>query len=238
MKRLISLLCLLLCISTFSQTTCEQKSKDVNELDILSLKRCGIERSNKQKTNITKQSKTLTNRTVVVKKSTAKRFLTIRALKEREEVLSLHNSITSSGLLKNETEDMEFETMLAFPKDYNNVETFETVDKIPVFKSCKKASGDDLSACFNNKIISFVNNNITYPKSAIEEHKTGLVAVKFIFDKNGEINNIRVTGDKEIHAFQKDVLDLIHKMPKFQPATKNNEEVSVEFEFLLNFTFR
>ncbi len=238
MKKLISLFCFLAYLNVTSQTTCEQKSKELNDLDVISLQRCSIEKPEKEKTKATPSKKISTNRIVSANKATSRRFMTIRALKKREEVLGLHNSISSSGLLNSKTENIELETMLAFATEHNSVETFETVDKIPVFKSCKKATGDALSACFNNKLINFINNNVTYPTSAIEEEKTGLVAIKFVFDKNGEVNNIRVTGDKEVRSFQKDVIDLIYKMPKFEPAEKNKEAVPVEFEFLLNFTFK
>jgi len=233
MKKLV-LLCLVLSgYNLSSQTTCESSKNLTNDLNIISVKRCLI-KSNQETVS---DSGVKSGRKVGFKKSNSNRFMTVRSIRKKEEVLGLHNSITTSGLYKNNAKSMEIESLLAFPKSYKKIENFSTVDRLPVFENCqKKKNKKSMNSCFNYEMIHFVNDNIEYPEEAIDAGVNGKIAIKFVIDEKGEINNVRVTGDKKTRSLKEEVIDLIHMMPKLKPAVKDNENVPVEFEFMLNFT--
>ncbi|TYP99773.1 TonB family protein [Tenacibaculum adriaticum] len=116
------------------------------------------------------------------------------------------------------------------------IEKFNTVDKIPLFKECKRINKENQQACFNHEMKEFINKNINYPKDAIHNKINGKISIKFIIDERGKVNNIQISGPRGSRSLKKEVMKLITKLPKFIPAEKKGKVIPVEYDFKLNFS--
>ena len=84
------------------------------------------------------------------------------------------------------------------------------------------------------ELVRWVNQHINYPFFAMENGIQGKVLVKFTIEKDGSISDITVV--KSVHkSLDDEAIRLVKLMPKWQPAT-NNEEV-VRSNFTMPFTF-
>lgn len=226
-----------------SQTTCETSQKINNDLNIISVKKCLINKNNTNSLqNDSRQinTKNLENRFLTVRKIIKRNKISTTTHKknQKNKVSSLQNDIGSSGIITKQVNNtIELESLSAFHKNVEVLETFNTVDMVPQFKGCKRVkTKKEMKSCFNTEIISFVNDNIIYPENAINAGVNGKVTVKFVIDKLGDVSNINVTGDKSLRLLKEEVIKLIYSLPKFKPAVKETKTVPVNFEFSLNFT--
>lgn len=238
MKKLIILL--LTSVSLLAQTTCETSEESNIDLNVISVKKCLV---NQENTNSLQNESRKVNT-----KNLEKRFLTVRKVVKKNKVLtaiqkdfkknkvsSFQNDITSSGVVTKDVNNMV--TLEVFPKKLEVIERFTTVDIIPQFKTCKKVkTKKEMKSCFNTEIINFVNNNIVYPENAINAGVNGEIVVKFVIDRQGNVNNINVVGDKNSRSLKEEVIDLMNSLPQLKPAVKEGENVPVSFEFSLDFT--
>lgn len=212
-----------------AQDTCETSENNIIELN--SIKKCQIE--DQPNSNIPKLKEK--NKKTSSNYIPNKRFLTVR--KKTTSILS--NSINSKGINKNKTKDiLQTESLIALKKEYNyKVLDFVDVDRVPTFKTCKNLTEDkEQRICFNKKLMTFINDNIQYADQALEQDFSGFVSVKFVIDNNGETNNILVTGAKTSRSIKESIINLVSQLPKFTPALKDKENVTVKYEFILNFT--
>lgn len=76
--------------------------------------------------------------------------------------------------------------------------------------------------------IQYMTQNIQYPKEAKRAGIQGKVVVKFLIEKDGTVNHVRVwrSADPEL---DQEAVRLISAMPKWKPAQLNGEPVIVEY---------
>ncbi len=83
----------------------------------------------------------------------------------------------------------------------------------------------------------FLVNNIKYPEICKENQIEGTVVLKFIVDKYGKINNITVAKHSD-ENLEKEVIRVLLKSPKWNPARQNGKAVAMyfylPFDFKLN----
>jgi len=99
-------------------------------------------------------------------------------------------------------------------KEKNEEEIYTTVEKMPEFPG-----GEE-------KMMSFIRDNIKVPPLQRESPLPGRVFVKFVVDKNGNIVDpviIRQGND----AVDEEVLRMIRSMPQWTPGSQNGKPVSV-----------
>lgn len=120
-------------------------------------------------------------------------------------------------------------------ENINEVLTFNEVTTIPLFETCNSSNNNSLN-CYNNEFVKHIENNFAYPEAAVDNNIEGIVNIKFIINKKGNVVNIETKGPKGGRILETSAKILIQKLPKFKPATKNGTPVNTSYSFPVNFT--
>ncbi|WP_271405770.1 energy transducer TonB [Tenacibaculum soleae] len=233
---------LLLLLSSFSvsilaQEVCESPDEAEVDLNSISVTKCTIKES-KNKNN--KKSRQIT-----VKVSANRRYLKKREAVKKQKtaglsdlgVASIENTVQSSEItksisLKNNIKDIKNKLSA---EELRKASKFSTVDKIPLFNSCKKAKKGERIDCFNQEMVTHISKHFRYPSDAIKESIQGEVWVRFIIDKNGEVKNIKTLGPKNGQILNQEAIRVVSKLPQFIPAKKDGGRISVKYGFPISF---
>lgn len=86
-----------------------------------------------------------------------------------------------------------------------------------------------------NALLKWLNNNVRYPETALQNDIEGQVMVKFVIEKDGSLSNVEISEavDKDL---DREALRVVSKMPKWQPA--KNEGVVVRSYYNLPVLFQ
>ncbi len=112
------------------------------------------------------------------------------------------------------------------------------VDKIPTIKACQDISGNKaLKKCRDEKLVNYVISNMKYPTTAIDRKIEGLVVIKFIVTKTGEVKNIEL-GKGIGGGCEVEVLKVVKKMIseeviKWDAGIKDGSPVHVRHNLLI-----
>lgn len=125
------------------------------------------------------------------------------------------------------------------PKKVNEIDkdkyyTFEELKNVPQFEECAK-NGDSSSDCFIGELQKHVQDNFAYPIDAINADIEGIVNISFIISNKGRIVNIRTKGPDNARILEVAAEQLIKKLPKFKPATKDDIPVHTKYQFPISF---
>ena len=85
-------------------------------------------------------------------------------------------------------------------------------------------------------LITFLSQNITYPKELAETCLNGRVVLSFIVEKDGSISNIEEVRSPH-QALTEEAIRVAKKMPKWKPAMKDGEAVRVKMLLPIVFNF-
>ncbi|MFO7868014.1 MAG: energy transducer TonB [Bacteroidales bacterium] len=99
---------------------------------------------------------------------------------------------------------------------------FQRVEKMPEFPG-----GDPA-------LLRFINKNLEYPNEAIEMEIEGMVMVQFVVDENGNAKDPEVLKGVSRHLDQA-ALDVIAKLPKFNPGEQAGKKVKVYYRVPIHF---
>lgn len=116
---------------------------------------------------------------------------------------------------------------------------FRLVDQMPLFKGSDKKglTPEAQKALSDKRIVEYVQNYMQPVMENTKEdiHKTGVV--EFIINKSGETERpvIRRSLGKEV---DKKVIEMVEKMPRFIPGTKDGKKVDVKFTLPVRFKSR
>lgn len=80
----------------------------------------------------------------------------------------------------------------------------------------------------------FLSKNLAYPKKAMEEGIEGKVYIQFTVETDGSITNITVLKSDH-QLLNQAAVDVISKMPKWNPATNEGNTVKVAHTLPINF---
>lgn len=114
------------------------------------------------------------------------------------------------------------------------VYTFNQIETIPQFNSCKKTNDTSLK-CYNTNLVKHIQENFAYPKTAVNKGIKGIVDIQFIINKKGEIVNIETKGPENGAILEKAAKVLIQKLPKFKAGIKQGKTVNVKYSFPITF---
>ncbi len=79
-----------------------------------------------------------------------------------------------------------------------------------------------------NDFVKYVQKNLKYPASALENHEEGRVTVNFIVDQNGKVQNAKVVkGVSE--ALDAEALRVVSNSPDWTPGQQGGDLVPVSF---------
>jgi periplasmic protein TonB len=80
----------------------------------------------------------------------------------------------------------------------------------------------------------WIQENVTYPTYALEHNEQGIVYVKFVVGKTGEIGAVKVVkGVSE--SLNAEALRVVSLMPRWKPGMIQGEPVPVNFTLPINF---
>ncbi|SOE23122.1 TonB family C-terminal domain-containing protein [Spirosomataceae bacterium TFI 002] len=108
------------------------------------------------------------------------------------------------------------EVQKASPKELNGEPIFTAVENQPEFLGGVKA------------MYEHIGNEIHYPKSAQERGIEGRVFVKFIVDKEGNVQN-PVILKGTYPEIDEEALRVVSNLPKWEPGKQNGKPVNVYF---------
>lgn len=81
----------------------------------------------------------------------------------------------------------------------------------------------------------FLETELKYPETCLEQDKTGVVVVRFVVDEGGNISEASIVKD-ELHCLAADeALKVVGKMPRWTPAKKNGIAVKSYFTQVFRF---
>ena len=97
-------------------------------------------------------------------------------------------------------------------------ETFVIVEQMPEFPGGQAA------------LMNYLSTNIRYPEECRKMGVEGKIFVKFIVDKEGNINNVQILrGLPDGKLLEKEALRVVRAMPKWAPGKQAGKPVSVYF---------
>lgn len=86
----------------------------------------------------------------------------------------------------------------------------------------------------NQNINPFIAKNIVYPPEAIAQGIEGRVTVSFTITKEGKVTDVKVR--KPVHPLLDEAaINIIKKMPQWEPAMFKNEPVNTLYTIPINF---
>ena len=129
-----------------------------------------------------------------------------------------YTACTEQNIVKQSAIDATKEAEAASLKNgvYNGEEVFFKIDTPPNFPGGMKA------------LYAFLGENIQYPATAKSEGVSGRVFVKFIVDKNGEIQNPEILQSPDTRLAD-EAIRVIQGMPKWEPGKQDDEFVNVYY---------
>ncbi|MFM9944964.1 MAG: energy transducer TonB [Bacteroidia bacterium] len=85
---------------------------------------------------------------------------------------------------------------------------------------------------------TFINQNLVYPKKALENSIEGTVIIRFTVEVTGELSNIIVLLNKEKlgYGLEEAAIDMIKKMPLWNPGKQNGNVVSLTYNLPVQFS--
>ena len=114
-------------------------------------------------------------------------------------------------------------------------ETLEKLDDIISYAAVEvkpSFQGGDADA-----FVKYIQKNVNYPQSAIENEEQGRVTVNFIVDENGKVKDAKVVKGVS-PALDAEALRVISESPDWTPATQGGKKVPVAYSVPVTFTIR
>lgn len=120
-------------------------------------------------------------------------------------------------------------------------EVFKVVEEMPRFPGCEEEglSGEELVKCSNIKLITYVTNNLKYPREAKDAGVEGVAIVSFIVDKEGWVKDINIV--RPLHeSIDAEVIRVVKEMNKMDerwiPGRQRGKVVNVQFNLPVKFS--
>jgi Ca-activated chloride channel family protein len=100
--------------------------------------------------------------------------------------------------------------------------TYDVTEQMPTFPGGEAA------------LLSFIGQNMAYPKIAQENGIQGTVIVRFIINKDGSVGKVEVIRSLD-PACDKEAIRLVKSLPKFIPGSQNGMKVGVYYTLPIKF---
>ena len=148
-------------------------------------------------------------------------------VKTQDELLSSSTAISVADVKGNDDEfGMDTadvgEIALDTPQEEEEEEVFMSAEQPPMFPGGMEA------------LMKYLNDNIIYPVIALENGVSGTVVLQFVVSKTGKIADIKVLNSVD-RALDEEAVRVVSKMPDWQPAKQNGNNVAVYFNLPVRF---
>ncbi|MBQ3677691.1 MAG: energy transducer TonB [Bacteroidales bacterium] len=131
-----------------------------------------------------------------------------------------------SNMMKANDDDVNKEVQ---PQDYGFGEEEEIEEKVHIRVEKMPGFPGGMGA-----LIKFIGENLDYPQDAADLGVEGTVVVKFVVNKHGKAVNPEIL--KSVHPLlDKAALDVVAKLPTFEPGEQAGEKVPVYFNLPVQF---
>jgi protein TonB len=116
--------------------------------------------------------------------------------------------------------------------------------KTPTFKTDKgeiiynKAEVDPTFIGGDAAMMTYLRDNVKYPKEAEENGIEGTVFVDFVVGENGKVRMVEIadaTSDEVGQVFRDEAYRVVNAMPKWSAGRQHNKPVSVRFSIPITF---
>lgn len=84
-------------------------------------------------------------------------------------------------------------------------------------------------------LAKFIQDNIVYPDAALEQGVEGTVNVNFAVDENGKVYTPKIKGNREGYGLDEASLDVVSKMPKWNPGQIKGKNVKSYYTLPISF---
>lgn len=138
-------------------------------------------------------------------------------------LFSVENSYSSMNNFQYETDTM----------------IYRVVEEMPRFMGCEEMKTiREKEACANKKFLEYIYKNVKTPESVRRgEFDTDRIVVKFLIDKNGNVQNLRIVQSLN-PDFDAMFLELLREMPPWIPGKHKGKNVNVELMLPCRFHFQ
>ena len=86
-------------------------------------------------------------------------------------------------------------------------------------------------------LLSYLQENITYPKDAQEKKISGRVLVTFIVEKDGSISSVE-TVKSVFPSLDEEAVRIVKGMPNWKPGKQNGKVVRVKYTLPISFSLK
>lgn len=123
------------------------------------------------------------------------------------------------------------------PKGEEPPETvpFIMLENAPVFKGCEGLSKAENKACFDKKMMKFVQRNFDAQLANEIGLRSGKykIQTQFIIDDKGNVVDIQIRAPHK--KLKKETQELIEKLPQFTPGKQGSKTVKVRYTLPISF---
>ncbi|MFV0247402.1 MAG: energy transducer TonB [Tenacibaculum sp.] len=217
--RALLLLVFLIYLSSFSQELCNSPEEEI--IDPNSLSKCEVEEK--------KESSSTSRKIIKTVLSTRKKIVSR---------LTTHpNNINSDILINNDLQTSSITAELSRTNNTlkSNTILFNLVDEVPLFPGCSNKGKDINTKCFKNKMEKHFYKYFN-PENIIEDEIFGKVSIKFDISIKGKVDNIEIFSAKKSAKLNKEIADILAKLPSLKPGNIKNLPVNVTYVFSINLT--
>lgn len=90
-----------------------------------------------------------------------------------------------------------------------------------------------------NAMMSFISENVNYPKYEMKHNITGTCYVGFVVEKDGSVSNVSVLkGIPNGPGCDSEAVRVVKMMPRWKPAKQSGKEVRVRFNLPVKFNIK
>jgi len=75
---------------------------------------------------------------------------------------------------------------------------------------------------------TYIDENVEYPQSAIDNSFEGTVDVQFVVDENGKVKDAKAVGGQMSNELQNEAVRVVSNMPKWTPGTVKGKNVKTK----------
>lgn len=86
------------------------------------------------------------------------------------------------------------------------------------------------------KLANYLKRNLVYPESGLDEGKEGTTVVRINVDKNGNVKASEIVNSLG-KDFDREIMKVVSRMPKWNPAKQNGESVESSVSFKVEFRY-
>ncbi|MDC1161942.1 energy transducer TonB [Tenacibaculum sp.] len=216
-----------------AQERCESQESPVIK-DENSISKCSV-KYHKKKNKKTSTTGFTIQKVRYLKKRTVKKVAKRKKRRLHLNALGYQKTEDSASLVINLKNNLKNIAYTMHRKEVKDAISFTSIEKIPLFGSCRNSSKKERVDCFNKAMSDHLRDHFEYPDMAIDSETEGNIEITFIIDENGYVSNIKVEGTESLSLLKEEAKRVVSKLPKFVPGEQKGKKVNVKYTFPINF---